>query len=80
MTTKAHPIIRQIVDRDCHVSASNRAVIRHVVSRLKNKYATFRAMALEHRRSLMRDCIAVHGENRNLYRAVMTGRVYQMEG
>ncbi len=80
MTTKAHPILRQIIDRDCHVSASNRRVIRHVVSRLTNGYATFRAMAPEHRRSLMRDCIAVHAENQGLYRAVMTGRVYQMEG
>ena len=79
MTTKAHPIIRQIVNRDCHVSASSRAVIRHVVSRLANRYATFRTMAREHRRSLMRDCIACHAENRGLYRAVMTGRIYQME-
>ena len=75
-----HPIIRQIIDRDCHVSMSNRAVISHVVSRLKDKRATFTAMAREARRSLMRDCIAVHQENRTLYRAVMTGRVYQMEG
>ena len=78
--TKPHPIIRQIIDRDCHVAASNRAVIRHVVSRLAKKHATFRSMSREHRRSLMRDCIAVHAENRTLYRAVVTGRIYQMEG
>ena len=75
-----HPIIVQIIDRDCHVRWSNRRVIRHVISRLKNKYATFAAMPRDDqppvmgRRTMMRQCIAVHRENRELYQDVMGGR------
>ena len=39
-----HPIVKQIIDRDCHVGISNRAVMRHVISRLKCGWATFRQM------------------------------------
>ena len=48
-----HPIIRQIIDRDCHVSWSNRRVIRHVVSKLRDGQRTFRAMPREDRRTLL---------------------------
>lgn len=66
-----HPIIRQIINRDCHVGASNRAVIKHVVSRLKRGYATFRAMPRADRKIMLQQCIAVHAENRALYGQVM---------
>ncbi len=68
---KCDPIIRQIVD--CwHGGESNRSVIRHVVSRLKDGYTTFKGMAPAKRREIMRQVIFCHTENRELYRKVMT--------
>ena len=69
-----HPIVAQIIDRDCHVSMSNRAVIRHVVSRLKDGYHTFRQMSKPDRRALMRQCVWQHSQNWQLYVDVMRGR------
>jgi uncharacterized protein YlxP (DUF503 family) len=69
-----HPIIRQIIARDCHVGSSNRAVIRHVVSRLRAKYATFRAMPPADRKAFLRQCVAAHAENQATYSFVMRGR------
>ena len=66
-----NPIIRQIIGRDCHVSLSNRTVIRHVISRLKEGYSTFRKMSRRERKLLLRDCIKAHRENWNLYVRVM---------
>jgi len=66
-----HPIVAQIINRDCHVASSNRNVIRHVVSKLRDGLTTFRSMPREDRRTLMRQCIQQHGENRELYFAVM---------
>lgn len=66
------PIIRQIVAR-CHVGESNLAVIRYVVSRLKEQRKTFLAMKRQQRRKLIRDTISAHAQNRKLYRAVMCG-------
>ena len=71
---KASPIVRQIIDRDCHVSLTNRQVIRHVVSKLKNGYATFRSLSRSERRGIMRQCIARHEENRKLYQQVGRSR------
>lgn len=68
-----HPIIAQIIDRDCHVSLSNRAVIRHVISKLKHGYRTFRDLPKEERKSFMQQCIAQHNQNWELYVAVMRG-------
>ncbi len=68
-----HPIIRQIIDRDCHVSMHKREVIRHVISKLQGGYATFRAMPREDRREFMLQCTEVHRQNFELYCAVMTG-------
>lgn len=68
-----HPIVRQIIDRDCHVSMRNREVIRHVISRLKDGYAAFRAMPREDRKKLMRQCVQVHRKNWELYCDVMSG-------
>jgi hypothetical protein len=69
--TTMHPIVKQIIDRDCHVGLSTRYVIRYVISRLKDGHATFRAMPREDRRLLMQQCIEQHRENRELYVAVM---------
>ena len=66
-----HPIVRLIIDRDCHVSLSNRAVMRHVISRLKNGWETFRQMPKADRKELLRQCRDQHRENRELYIAVM---------
>lgn len=69
------PILRQIINRDCHVSMRNTEVIRHVISRLKNGYETFRSLPRGQRRELMRQCIHVHRQNRELYFDVMSGDV-----
>ena len=66
-----HPIVRQIIDRDCHVAMSNRAVMRHVISRLRDGYATFRTMPQGDRKELLRQCRDQHRANRELYVAVM---------
>ena len=66
-----HPIVKQIIDRDCHVGLPNREVIRHVISRLKDGHATYRAMPRSDRRLLMQQCVQRHRENRELYVAVM---------
>jgi hypothetical protein len=71
-----HPIIAQIVDRDCHVSLSNREVVRHVISQLKSGYHTFRAMKKRDRRRLIEECVARHRANWLLYAAVMNGAGY----
>ena len=70
---KPHPIIRQIIDRDCHVVESNRHVIRHVVSKLTNRWRTYSALSRDDRREFMRQCIEVHRENQELYRDVVRG-------
>lgn len=66
-------IISQIVDR-CHVGNSNLFVIRYVISRLKNKYRTFKAMPKDQRRKIMQEAIRIHEENKAEYRRVMSGR------
>ena len=66
-----HPIVRQIIDRDCHVAMSYRAVMKHVISRLRDGYQTFRAMPAADRKELLRQCRDRHRENRELYVAVM---------
>lgn len=73
-----HPIIRQIIDRDCHVSQTQPEVIRHVISRLRNGYQTFRMLPSEHRRRLIDDCILQHRGNQELYRRVMGGYLAKM--
>lgn len=70
---RVHPIIRQIIDRDCHVSLSGREVVRHVISKLKEGYETFRAMSKRDRRQLIEDCLTQHQANWRLYARVMNG-------
>ncbi len=66
-----HPIVRQIINRDCHVSMTNRAVVKYVISKLKQKHKTFKTIPKEDRRRFIEDCIYIHTENRSLYRYVM---------
>jgi hypothetical protein len=68
-----HPIVRQIIDRDCHVSMSAREVVRYVISKLTNQYATFRELSKADRRKLVADCVAAHRANLELYVSVMRG-------
>jgi hypothetical protein len=68
-----HPIVRQIIDRDCHVSLSSRQVIRHVISRLRQGFDTFRRLTRWERRWLLEDCVRQHRLNRELYEEVMQG-------
>ena len=70
MANTPDPMVRMIVNR-CHVGESNRRVIRYLISRLKDKYATFKALPKARRRALMTDAIRVHADNRALYRDVM---------
>jgi len=69
-----NPIIRQIIDRDCHVGESYFQVICHVVSKLKNKWNTFRDLSAKMRGEFVKDCIQAHKENRELYYKVMSGK------
>jgi len=64
--------LRSIVNR-CSVSASDRNVIRYVLSRLHKKYAAYRAMPRGTRRELLRMVIKAHAANRRLYARVMRG-------
>ena len=68
-----HPIIRQIIDRDCHVSWSNSEVVRHVVAKLKGGFQTFRNMSLVDRELLIDQCVRQHSGNLRLYVEVMSG-------
>lgn len=68
-----HPIIRQIIDRDCHVGESNRRVVRHVIAKLKDGYETFRQMPRTERHKFLEQCLAHHAANRRLYSEVMDG-------
>lgn len=74
---ETHPILRQIIDRDCHVSLSNRAVIRHVISKLRDGYHTFSGLPKEERRRFIEQCIQIHQANRAEYEAVMWSRASQ---
>lgn len=69
-----HPIVRQIIDRDCHVSWTEREVIRHVISRLKGGMKAFRKMPADHRQGLVNQCRHRRRENIEDYTRVMSGR------
>ena len=51
----------------CHVSATNREVIRHVISKLKKGYQTWRTIPVARRKEMMRSIIKAHRDNRELY-------------
>ncbi len=73
----AHPIVRQIIDRDCHVAISTRAVVEHVISKLRNGYETFISMPPADRHRFLRQCIDIHQANRVEYQDVMNPRYGQ---
>lgn len=68
-----HPIIRQIIDRDCHVGATDREVVIHVIKKLRNGMDTFRAMKAKDQQSFVEQCLDQHRANQTLYREVMSG-------
>lgn len=68
-----HPIIRQIIDRDCHVATSSREVVQHVISRLKSGNATFQAMSAGDRSLFVEQCVTHHRANFTQYVEVMSG-------
>ena len=68
-----HPIIRQVIDRDCHVGESNRAVVRHVISKLTKGYESYRQLSAKDRCLFIEQCIAHHQANQRLYVEVMNG-------
>ena len=70
---QVHPIIRQIINRDCHVGESNQAVVKHVISKLKGGYDGFRKMDSASRRVFVESCILQHAYNQNEYVEVMSG-------
>lgn len=67
------PIIKMIIDRDCHVNLSNKEVIKHVISKMYNGYNSFKEMEKEDRRKFMKMCIHHHKENIELFNFVMRG-------
>ncbi|MDZ4852612.1 MAG: hypothetical protein SGI77_25260 [Pirellulaceae bacterium] len=64
---KVHPIIRQIIDRDCHVGETNSKVVRHVIAKLRNGYESFRRMSKADRRKFIVQCVKHHGRNYRQY-------------
>jgi len=70
---KVHPIVSQIVNRDCHVGSEAKSVVQHVVAKLRNGAGTLRAMTPADRRKLIDDCIVQHRHNWKEYVEVMSG-------
>ncbi len=68
-----HPIVRQIIDRDCHVGESNKEVVRHVISKLRDGYQSLRKMPAADRRMLVEQCVEQHRSNFKEYVEVMSG-------
>ncbi len=68
-----HPIVRQIIDRDCHVGESGKNVVRHVISKLRSGYETFRLLSKVERRQFIEQCLHRHRVNRRQYVEVMSG-------
>jgi len=71
-----NPIIRQIIDRDCHVADSYVSVVKHVVSRLKDGRNTFFSLDKQSRREFIDDCFKCHTDNRELYSMVMGDKLF----
>lgn len=75
-----HPIVRQIINRDCHVSESNKNVVRHVISKLRDGYQTLRTMPAQDRRLLIEQCVEQHRSNLKEYVEVMSGFTRTTDG
>ena len=72
-TDSVHPIIKQIIDRDCHVATPAAEVVKHVISKLRNGYETLRAMPQWERDQLVEQCVLHHRGNFKEYVEVMSG-------
>ena len=72
--TSRDRMLRQIVDR-CHAGDSNKDVFKYVISRLANKWKTFKAMDVESQKRLLRAVKTIHADNKNLYRYVVEARL-----
>lgn len=68
-----HPIIRQIIDRDCHVGTPTHEVVRHVISKLRHGYESYRSMLPVERAMLVAQAALHHRGNFKLYVEVMSG-------
>ncbi len=68
-----HPIICQIIDRDCHVGTPSYEVVRHVILKLRHGYDTYRAMTPAERSMLVSQVAMHHRSNFKLYVEVMSG-------
>lgn len=73
-------MVGYIVDR-LHASTPPRDVVREVIRALKgrtwrDKYRRWRAVPRTVRRELLREVLERHEHNRELYRAVMSGRLF----
>ncbi len=67
-------MISMLVGR-CHVGERDSAVLRYVVSRLKDGKQTWRGISRERRREIVGEVVREHRENRQLYVDVMSGRI-----
>ena len=67
-------MIRQIVGR-CHISETNKEVIRYVISRLQNGYQTYKFMPKSARRKMLQEIVKEHNSNIEEYHMVMGGRI-----
>ena len=65
-------IVNQIVDR-LHVGAGKLEVIRYVISRMQSGYKTFKAVPKASRRDIIKQALARHKSNQELYQYVMGG-------
>lgn len=68
-----HPIIKQIIDRDCHVGTPTHEVVRHIISKLKKGYDSYRALLADERAMLVVQSARHHRSNFKLYVEVMSG-------
>lgn len=74
-----HPIVKQIIDRDCHVATPAKEVVRHVISKLRKGYETFRSMPQNDRGQLVEQCVQHHQGNFKEYVEVMSGFTQTVE-
>ena len=70
---EVHPIIRQIINRDCHALMLLPDIIRHVASKLRGGYDQLRNGGLEYRELFIKQCVLQHLSNQRLYIEVLSG-------
>lgn len=66
-------IVRQIVNR-FHLDTSNAQVIKGLAEHMREGRKTWRTVPRETRRAMMREAIATHTANRELYETVIAHR------